>query len=56
MENQKIKAYLDYELTRELESFVINALPQESRQSDFNVLYLANLDIEERDGIRYQID
>lgn len=54
MIGEKINAYLDFELTRKLESFVINALPQQSYMSDFNMLYIANIDIEEEEGVRFQ--
>ncbi len=55
MVGKKINAYLDFELTRKLESFVINALPQQSYMSDFNMMYIANIEIEEdENGIRYQ--
>lgn len=54
MFNEKINAYLDFNLTKKLESFVINALPELSRQSDFNMLYLADIAVEEIDGVQYQ--
>jgi len=55
MVSEKINAYLDGELRMRLESLVVSALPNLSKQSDFNMLYLANIDIEEEDGIRKQI-
>ena len=54
MISNKINAYLDSELTMRLESFVINALPKLSKQSDFNMIYLANIEIKEENGIRTQ--
>lgn len=46
---------MDSELTMKLESFVITALQKRSKQSDFNMLYLANIEITEEDGVRKQI-
>jgi hypothetical protein len=46
---------MDGELKMKLESLVISALPELSKQSDFNMLYLANIDIEVEDGVRKQI-
>jgi len=54
LENIKLNAYLDFELTRRLEAFVVNALPEHTFRSDFNMLYLANIEIEEEDGKKYQ--
>ena len=54
MVSEKINAYLDFELTKKLESFVINALPEQTYRSDFNMMYIANIDITEEDNIRYQ--
>jgi len=54
MAGEKINAYLDFELTKKLESFVINALPQQTYMSDFNMMYIANIDITEEDGVRFQ--
>ncbi len=54
MENLHIKAFLDFELTRKMEAFTINALPEEAYQSDFNMMYIANIETEEEDGIKYQ--
>lgn len=54
MIGKKISAFLDFELTRRLESFVINALPQQSHRSDFNMMYIANIEIEEDDDGRFQ--
>ena len=54
MYNGKMTAYLDFELTQRLESFVINALPQRSRQSDFNMIYLASLEVDAEDGKLHQ--
>lgn len=54
MTNLKINAYLDFELTRKLEAFVVNALPEQSYRSDFNMLYLANLDVQDEDGTYFQ--
>ena len=54
MINKRISAYLDFELTQKLESFVINALPQQSYMSDFNLIYIANIEMSEENGIRTQ--
>lgn len=50
----QMEAYIDFELTKKLEAFVVNALPQRSKQSDFNIIYLANLEVGEEDGILRQ--
>lgn len=55
MEKMKINAYLDSELTRQLEALVINALPEQSYMSDFNMLYLANIDIKDSNGTQTQL-
>jgi hypothetical protein len=56
MEKMPINAYLDGNLTRKLEGFVINALPYQTYRSDFNMLYIANIDIEnDENGIPHQI-
>ncbi len=49
MEKMKINAYLDFELTRKLEALVINSLPEQSYQSDFNMVYIANVDVHDND-------
>ena len=55
MVSEKINAYLDSELTMKLESLVISASDIPSQRSDFNMLYLANIEIEEEEGVRKQI-
>jgi len=51
-----INAYLDANLTRKLESFVITALPQQTYRSDFNLLYIANIDTSmDEDGSLSQV-
>ena len=56
LEKLKINSYLDFELTRKLEALVINALPEQTYMSDFNMLYIANIKIEEdEDGTKYQV-
>ena len=54
MTRLNINAYLDFELTHKLEAMVINALPENAYQSDFNMLYLANIEIEDVDGVQKQ--
>ncbi len=54
MVNKRISAYLDFELTRKLESFVINALPQQSYMSDFSMMYIANIETREENGLLTQ--
>jgi len=44
MSGVPINAYLDANLTKKLESFVINAIPQQTYRSDFNLIYIANID------------
>jgi len=56
MEKLQINSYLDFELTHKLEALVINALPEQTYMSDFNMLYIANIEIEEgEDGVKYQV-
>ncbi len=54
MQTLMLNSYLDFELTRKLEAIVVNALPEQTYRSDFNMLYIANIEIEEVDGIQYQ--
>jgi hypothetical protein len=54
VEKLEIHSYLDFELTRKLEALVVNALPENTYMSDFNMLYIANIDIEEEEGVQYQ--
>jgi len=56
MEKLQLNSYMDAELTRKLEGFVINALPDQAYRSDFNMLYIANIEIQEdEDGKKYQV-
>lgn len=55
MVSNKISAYIDAELTMSLESMVFTALPDQSRQSDFMMLYLANIEMgEDEEGNKTQ--
>lgn len=55
MEKLEINSYLDFELTRKLEALVVNALPEKTFMSDFNMLYIANIDITDVDGVKSQV-
>jgi hypothetical protein len=54
MEKVLLNSYLDFELTRKMEAIVVNAMKENTYMSDFNMLYVANIEIEEEDGVQYQ--